>query len=115
MPLGLMSGRLEPLQARDLLALLRHHALEFGHFAKQPDHHSLQLGRRQAIDFNHSNHVQVESQPATSRESKNHSPHGVLPRLPYARQTQPSGGADIVGNSDYQVSERPSSQRRVRR
>src|ERR1700737_1939372 len=76
---------LEALQARDFVALLRRYALQIGDLAEQPDHQSLELGRRQAVNFNRGNHSQVESEPAASGESKNHRPPGILPRLPRMR------------------------------
>jgi hypothetical protein len=81
MPLGLMSGTaFQALQPRDLFALLRHHPPQLS--ATSPSSlttRAFSSDGDSPSDLNRGTLIQVESEPAASRESKSRSPPGFLP------------------------------------
>src|SRR5277367_2909142 len=73
---------LQPLQARDLVALLRYHALQLGNLAEQPDHQCFKIRTRKVREIAGWGHAQTESYPAASAQARKCAPPGLLPRLP---------------------------------
>jgi hypothetical protein len=64
---------------RDLVALLRHNALEFGQLAKQPDHQSFELSAGNVRKIIGRRHPMSESYRAASRKAKNAACPGFCP------------------------------------
>ena len=71
----------QPLQARDLLALLSHHALQLSQLAKQPDHQRFKVSASNVREIVGRGHRHREPYPSASREPQNCTAPGVLPRL----------------------------------
>ena len=72
---------LQPLQPRDLLTLLRHHAASAPQPRPECDHQSLQLCCGQCIEIQSRRHRQNESEHTASGEPKSPPSPPVLPRL----------------------------------